>query len=242
MSIFPQGSCFQKWRSRPDAISLDLDPLLHSGKEAWLFCRTSSSVRLYWELEEPKGPKGGGPGRLAWRGSRWRTRTGGSARAGRRSRCRSSSACRSPRAAHAPSRCQSTAIRATLLIERFAGKLATTQTKGRWEIGAWYQISRKWTYTDPIYHFPVTNFSVHRSSCGPTVSAVWRRVTWSGLSSLALPDLHCAPHRVHSDQDSAQTLQYKKHRLSARWGSRGSLLQFFHMTEFAPQKALKLNA
>ena len=27
-------------------------------KEAWLFCRTSSSVRLYWELEEPKGPKG----------------------------------------------------------------------------------------------------------------------------------------------------------------------------------------
>jgi hypothetical protein len=27
-------------------------------KEAWLFCRTSSSVRLYWELEEPKGPQG----------------------------------------------------------------------------------------------------------------------------------------------------------------------------------------
>ena len=27
-------------------------------KEAGLFCRTSSSVRLCWELEEPKGPKG----------------------------------------------------------------------------------------------------------------------------------------------------------------------------------------
>ena len=26
-------------------------------KEEWLFCRTSSGVRL-WELEEPKGPKG----------------------------------------------------------------------------------------------------------------------------------------------------------------------------------------
>ena len=28
-------------------------------KEAWLFCRASSGVRLYWELEQPKGPKGG---------------------------------------------------------------------------------------------------------------------------------------------------------------------------------------
>ena len=28
------------------------------GKEAWLFCRTSSGVRLCWELEEPKGPEG----------------------------------------------------------------------------------------------------------------------------------------------------------------------------------------
>ena len=27
-------------------------------KEAGLFCRTSSSVRLWWELEESKGPKG----------------------------------------------------------------------------------------------------------------------------------------------------------------------------------------
>ena len=27
-------------------------------KEAGPFCRTSSSVRLWWELEEPKGPKG----------------------------------------------------------------------------------------------------------------------------------------------------------------------------------------
>ena len=26
-------------------------------KEAWLFCRTSSGVRLCWELEEPEGPK-----------------------------------------------------------------------------------------------------------------------------------------------------------------------------------------
>ena len=26
-------------------------------KVAWLFCRTSSGVRLCWELEEPKGPK-----------------------------------------------------------------------------------------------------------------------------------------------------------------------------------------
>ena len=27
-------------------------------KEAGLFCRTSASVRLWWELEEPKGPEG----------------------------------------------------------------------------------------------------------------------------------------------------------------------------------------
>ena len=27
-------------------------------KEAWPFYRTSSGVRLWWELEEPKGPKG----------------------------------------------------------------------------------------------------------------------------------------------------------------------------------------
>ena len=27
-------------------------------KEAWSFYRTSSGVRLCWELEEPKGPKG----------------------------------------------------------------------------------------------------------------------------------------------------------------------------------------
>ena len=36
-------------------------------KEAWSFYRTSSGVRLCWELEEPKGPKGlrmGGPVRL----------------------------------------------------------------------------------------------------------------------------------------------------------------------------------
>ena len=30
----------------------------YAGKEAWLFYRTSSGVRLCWELEEPKGPKG----------------------------------------------------------------------------------------------------------------------------------------------------------------------------------------
>ena len=29
-------------------------------KEAWPFYRTSSGVRLCWELEEPKGPKGFG--------------------------------------------------------------------------------------------------------------------------------------------------------------------------------------
>ena len=27
-------------------------------KEAWLFCRTTSGVRLCWELEEPRGPEG----------------------------------------------------------------------------------------------------------------------------------------------------------------------------------------
>ena len=27
-------------------------------KGAWPFYRTISGVRLYWELEEPKGPKG----------------------------------------------------------------------------------------------------------------------------------------------------------------------------------------
>ena len=29
-----------------------------SPKEAWSFYRTISGVRLCWELEEPKGPKG----------------------------------------------------------------------------------------------------------------------------------------------------------------------------------------
>jgi len=29
-----------------------------SRKEAWSFCRKQSGVRLCWELEEPKGPKG----------------------------------------------------------------------------------------------------------------------------------------------------------------------------------------
>ena len=29
-------------------------------KEAWPFYRTISGVRLCWELEEPKGPKGSG--------------------------------------------------------------------------------------------------------------------------------------------------------------------------------------
>ena len=44
-------------RSRSAAILctgwLDVIP-----REAWSFCSTSSSVRLCWELEEPKGPKG----------------------------------------------------------------------------------------------------------------------------------------------------------------------------------------
>ena len=43
-------------------------------REAWLFCRTSSGVRLCWELEEPKGPKGK---RRKWHTERW----GGWARA-----------------------------------------------------------------------------------------------------------------------------------------------------------------
>ena len=40
------------------------DAILYTGgphvirKEAWTFYRTSSEVRLYWELKEPKGPKG----------------------------------------------------------------------------------------------------------------------------------------------------------------------------------------
>ena len=33
-------------------------------KEAWLFCRTSSGVRLCWELEEPTGPQGRYPTRV----------------------------------------------------------------------------------------------------------------------------------------------------------------------------------
>ena len=51
------------WTSRllipcPDCTDEEL--LARGGirKEAWLFCRTSSSVRLCWELEEPKGPQG----------------------------------------------------------------------------------------------------------------------------------------------------------------------------------------
>ena len=32
--------------------------LRRARKEAWPFCRTISGVRLCWELEEPKGPKG----------------------------------------------------------------------------------------------------------------------------------------------------------------------------------------
>ena len=37
---------------------LDLDV---TRKEAWSFHRTISGVRLCWELEEPKGPKGPRP-------------------------------------------------------------------------------------------------------------------------------------------------------------------------------------
>ena len=33
-------------------------------KEAWSVYKTISGVRLFWELEEPKGPKGGPKGRL----------------------------------------------------------------------------------------------------------------------------------------------------------------------------------
>ena len=43
-------------------------------KEAWPFYRTISDVRLCWELEEPKGPKGGGGrGRKARRGVAFRS-------------------------------------------------------------------------------------------------------------------------------------------------------------------------
>ena len=37
-------------------------------KEAGLSCRTSSSVRLWWELEEPKGPINGFGG-MQWQSS-----------------------------------------------------------------------------------------------------------------------------------------------------------------------------
>ena len=43
------------------AIGLALEPfrgLDVNRKEAWRFYRTCSGVRLCWELEEPKGPKG----------------------------------------------------------------------------------------------------------------------------------------------------------------------------------------
>ena len=40
-------------------------------KEAGLFCRISSSVRLWWELEEPKGPKGSHTHHLAEGLSAW---------------------------------------------------------------------------------------------------------------------------------------------------------------------------
>ena len=39
--------------SQPDSVGLDV-----IRKEAWPFYRTISGVRLCWELEEPKGPKG----------------------------------------------------------------------------------------------------------------------------------------------------------------------------------------
>jgi len=38
-------------------------------KEAWLFCRTNSGVRLCWELEAPNGPKGPSHHDLASRGA-----------------------------------------------------------------------------------------------------------------------------------------------------------------------------
>ena len=39
-------------------------------KEAWSFYRTSSGVRLCWELEEPKGPKPQGKGSVELTGCR----------------------------------------------------------------------------------------------------------------------------------------------------------------------------
>ena len=53
----PDSGSSDTFRVVPSSLKSGLNDVIR--KEAWLFCRTSSGVRLCWELEEPKGPKGG---------------------------------------------------------------------------------------------------------------------------------------------------------------------------------------
>ena len=50
----------QLWGEKEAGLPTLVRPNHHDviRKEAWPFYRTSSGVRLCWELEEPKGPKG----------------------------------------------------------------------------------------------------------------------------------------------------------------------------------------
>ncbi|KAJ1475867.1 hypothetical protein T484DRAFT_3141887 [Baffinella frigidus] len=59
-----RGSTRRKWLKLQPRFDRLRRPLWEMSRRpqvpvaGWLFCRTSSGVRLCWELEEPQGPKG----------------------------------------------------------------------------------------------------------------------------------------------------------------------------------------
>ena len=58
MQVYPQRHPFEDTLLAVSAVILCTWGLDVIRKEAWSLYRTISGVRLYWELEEPKGPKG----------------------------------------------------------------------------------------------------------------------------------------------------------------------------------------
>ena len=56
--LWPNSHPFEDTFSASSAAILCTWGLVVIRKEAWPFYKTISGVRLYWVLEEPKGPKG----------------------------------------------------------------------------------------------------------------------------------------------------------------------------------------
>ena len=58
LQVIPSDASSPWERESLNAVILCTGGLDVIRKEAWPFYRTSSGVRLCWELEKPKGPKG----------------------------------------------------------------------------------------------------------------------------------------------------------------------------------------